>query len=338
MVPRKKTAAAGNIIKGVSFVLIFTVILSALSNFFLPGSSSIFYDDIKSSPARGFYGETKNSLDVIAIGNSNIESSFSPMELWKQYGVTGYTCGEPFQNIFQAYNMLTEVLTCQKPKVVILDVDGVFPPNNQTDTFYQFLDSKLNHVFPLFEYHDLWKLMFRSKTAKASLLQPNPSKGYLYSRADVPFSGRRPHAGYNAVVDQIINQTLDEFDCLCKENNIQLVLVYVPTAYSWNLERHDWMEEYATTHSLPFLDLNSYPNRFQIDWKNDTRDGGTHLNFSGAKRVTLYLGDYLHQHYTLPDHRADPAFSQWDRSYEAYLKMATPKPAVKLSKSIRQKG
>ena len=331
MISHERAKRTWKMIKGVSFVVLFTLILSAFSTLFLPESNSVFYDNIKSTVARGFYGEPKNSLDVIAVGNSNIESGFSPMELWNQYGITGYTCGEPFQNIFQANNILSEVLTCQKPKVVILETDGVFPLNDRTDTLYQSLDSRLNHMFPIFEYHNLWKIMFSGNTAAVSSDQSNPSRGYLYSRADLPFSGRRPNQRYGPVMDQICSSALDGFDNLCRKNHIQLVLVYVPTAYSWNQERHDWMENYAVRHSLPFLDLNTSVSDFQIDWRKDTRDGGTHLNLSGAKRVTLYLGSYLHQHYDLPDHRKDLAFRQWNEDYKRYLKMTTPKPTVHLS-------
>lgn len=323
------TKAVWEIIKCLSFLLVFILILSSLSILFLPKSNGI-HSSIKNYLARGFYGEPRNSLDVIAIGNSNMESGFSPMELWRQYGVTGYTCGESCQTIFEAYNILSEVMSCQKPKVVILDTDGVFPLNDRMDTFYKFLNSTLDRLFPVIQYHSLWKSMRPDNIAQTNAyLWTSPTRGYLYNGEDKPFSGRRPQK-HNPAVDRINAVTLvqlDAFRSLCQENGAQLVLVYVPTAFSWDQKRHDWMAEYAAKHNLPFLDLNIASNDFQVDWGKDTRDGGTHLNYVGAKKVTLYLGTYLRQHSALPDHREDPSFRRWNADYEKYLQMRT-QPAI----------
>ena len=38
--------------------------------------------------------ELDNSIDVIVVGDSLSYSSVSPMELWKDYGITAYVCGQ----------------------------------------------------------------------------------------------------------------------------------------------------------------------------------------------------------------------------------------------------
>lgn len=345
---------AWKIIKCVSFILIFAFLLSVLSTWFLPKSNGV-NSSIHDYLARGFYGEPKNSLEIVAIGNSNIESGFSPMELWPQYGITGYTCGEPCQTIFEAYNLLSEVMSCQKPKVVILDSDGIFPLSDRADTFYKFLNSTLNRLFPVIEYHNLWKAMRPGSIVQApAYTWTSPTMGYLYSGADRPFSGHHPKKHKPAVdhINAVTLAQLDAFQSLCNENGAQLVLVYVPTAFSWDQARHDWMRNYATEHNLPFIDLNTGSDGFQINWREDTRDGGTHLNYLGAKKVTLYLGSYLYQHYSLPDRRKSPSYRRWNSSYTKYIKtitsvytqkmpykIETPHKAVKAShKAVRKSG
>ena len=59
----------------------------------------------------------------------------------------------------------------------------------------------------------------------------------------------------------------------------------------------------------------------QIDWKNDSQDKkGEHLNYTGALKVTNYLGNYLKEHNELPDHRQDEKYSPWNEAYNNFQK------------------
>lgn len=309
----------GNILKCLSFLLVFTLLLSALSYCFMPKNN-----DPKSSmrnfSARGFYGEPKNSLDIIAIGNSNIASDFSPMELWKQYGYTGYVCGEPSQTTFEAYTMLSEVLSCQKPKVVLLEVEGAFPLSGRMDTFNRYVNSNLKRTFPLIEYHNNWKNISVNKlAAPPRYTWTSPTQGYWFTKKVKPFDGTQhqtqSHTADN--VDAITRTQMNAFLKLCKKNNAKLVLVYMPTTYNWNMRRHDQIAHYAKANGLPFIDLNTCMRDYGLDWQMDTADG-VHLNYSGAKKTTRFVGAYLNRNYKLPDHRTDTSYSRWDKKYKDY--------------------
>jgi len=132
-----RTARLKNIAKCVVFLCICVVILTILSNVFTPpaGSTSGHMQDM---PSGGFYAEPENTIDVIGIGNSNMANGFSPMELWKQYGYTGYNCGVAAQIVFNSYTTLSEVFARQQPKAVIVDADGFFPTSGHMNTFYSF--------------------------------------------------------------------------------------------------------------------------------------------------------------------------------------------------------
>ena len=60
-----------------------------------------------------------------------------------------------------------------------------------------------------------------------------------------------------------------------------------------------------------------------INWKTDSLDQGDHLNFSGAEKVTKYLGNYLSEKYKLPDHRGDSAYAAWAEESRVYEEKAT---------------
>ena len=81
---------------------------------------------IKEPETRAIYTERENSLDVIAIGNSDIYAAYTPMQLWKDYGLASYVCGEPGQRVYEAYYLLKSVLEHQSPRVVVYETDEIF--------------------------------------------------------------------------------------------------------------------------------------------------------------------------------------------------------------------
>lgn len=68
------------------------------------------------------------------------------------------------------------------------------------------------------------------------------------------------------------------------------------------------------------LDLNIDRESFGFDWKTDTRDKGNHLNSRGARKTTLFIGEYLKENYKLEDHRRDGKYKQWDKDFSEYSK------------------
>lgn len=309
----------GNIVKLISFILAFLLSLTVIS-MCIPPDHGYEYDSIRGTTlAHGFYGEPKDSLDVVAVGNSNIECAFSPMELWKQYGFTGYTCGEPMQSIYGSSTILSKVFTRQKPKVVILDVDALFPTGQNSEALQDFIKANVGKTFALFQYHTIWKSFLNPGGIDASVFKTSPMRGFYETEKREPLSShKKPYRTFDADrINFFTRSGLDDFSGLCKQNGAQLVLTYVPAAHSWDQERYNTVARYASAHHLPYLDLNQKGGP-QIDWDNDSRDGGDHLNCNGATKVTLYIGEYLHQHYSLPDHRKDPAFKRWNKDYVKY--------------------
>ena len=54
------------------------------------------------------------------------------------------------------------------------------------------------------------------------------------------------------------------------------------------------------------------------NFHTDLHDRG-HLNPSGARKVTDYLGNYIKNHYEIPDRRLDKYYSNWFSEYEDYI-------------------
>ena len=46
------------------------------------------------------------------------------------------------------------------------------------------------------------------------------------------------------------------------------------------------------------------------------------MNLTGSVKVTRWLGNYLATQYTLPDHRGDAAYAQWEEDLQQYMEIS----------------
>ncbi len=97
-------------------------------------------------------------------------------------------------------------------------------------------------------------------------------------------------------------------------------MVWYPSATTGTIDRHKAVQKLADQYNVPFIDFNVNQYDTGFNWLTDTRDGGNHLNYNGAKKMTKYLGKYLIENYHLIDHRQDNAYNQWNLDYQSFMK------------------
>lgn len=308
-------------LRAAAFLLVLFLVMQAVSWVLVPKTNTKD-GGMHNYRSRGFYGEAVNSLDVVAIGNSDLYSAFSPMEVWEKYGISAYACGEIKQQVNQAVYLLKEVLTCQKPKVVILEVDSLFQESLSVHAASMF-KAAMQYVFPVIEHHDRWKsLSLKELMGGEQRVWHDPAKGYYFSGDTVPYKGGdyMQDTKKGAAIDSLTAFYLDDFISICKEKDIEVLFVEMPSANSWNQERHQAVAEYAGQHDVTFIDFNTNMEKTGFNWMTDSRDGGNHLNHRGARKISGWLGSYLSTHYGLSDHRTETAYAQWNRDLEEYKK------------------
>lgn len=298
-------------IKIVSFFLLLTIAIYLLSVVFTPTDTQ----------SGGVADEPADSLDYLAIGDSECRYSISPMELWKAYGYAGYNCGVDGQWVQDTYYQLEKTLENQSPKVVLIETDVIYlnlASNQEPETVF---DDFIANKVALYKYHNKWKQFLFSKTSTESQRGSNVFKGTEYITKAVPYEGGSYVTETDKVqeIGTVQRIYLDKIVALCKEKNIQLVLYCVPSPKCWLMAAHNAIAAYAEENGLPFLDLNLITEELGIDWSNDTFDGGGHLNFYGELKVTDYIGMYLQEHTTLPDHLSDADYAVWNDELKAYL-------------------
>ena len=105
---------------------------------------------------------------------------------------------------------------------------------------------------------------------------------------------------------------LNQMRELCRNEGIQFVLVSSPSLKNWSYEKHMGVQEYADKHGIDYVDMNLKNKEVGIDWLKDICDQGDHLNFTGARKATRYLGQYLKEQNILMSHKNDKKYESWN--------------------------
>ena len=298
-------------------------------------------DIVEGSLIAEYYKEDKDH-DVVFIGDCEVYENFSPKVLWEDYGINSYIRGSAQQLIWQSYYLLEDTLRYEKPKVVIFNVLAMKYDEPQKEAYNRMTlegmewsmskvksiqasmtanEHMLDYIFPILRYHSRWdelgaedvQYMFRTKQVSHN--------GY-YMRVDVKAAENVPEG--NILANYRFGENaylyLDKMTQLCRENDIQLVLVKAPSLYPyWYEEWEEQMEEYAQENDLLYINFLELTDETNLDFSQDTYDGGLHLNLSGAEKITAYLGEVLRDECNLTDRRGDEKLSTvWAGKIAAY--------------------
>ena len=293
---------------------------------------------------REYYDET-TSHDVVMVGDCEVYENFSPVALWRDYGITSYIRGSAQQLIWQSYYLLEDTLRYEKPKVVVYNVQSLVHNEPQREEYNRMtLDGMrwsgskvksilasmteeeqfLDYVFPVLRYHE--RITDLEKSDLTYYFHPRKitHNGY-YMRVDQypfeePLAEEEPEDytfGDNAM------EYLERMTALCRENGIQLVLIKAPSLSPvWYDEYDEQVRAYADENDLLYINYLDLAEELGIDYGTDTYDGGLHMNLYGAETLSAHLGSVLRDVCGLEDHRDDERLSDvWEQKEAFYDQM-----------------
>lgn len=291
---------------------------------------------------KGFYGEPNNSIDVLFLGDSNLYRGISPIVLWDNYGISSYVYGSPNQKSFLSYYLLKDALETQNPKIVVLNVETAFNNNKiRSGSVAKAFDDmenlkiklevlfnndietpiveRLAYIFKVFRYHDRYKELNSDDFKYFYKDIHYPLKGFDVSEKIVPaenntlsYMSRKNNNKINPNCKKYLDKIVD----LCKNKNIELILVQVPSRYSWTYDRSDEAKKYANSKNVKFIDLNL--ENIGINWYTDTKDKGNHLNLYGATKTSEYFGKILSMDSKYINRKNDSNYKYWYEDSRAY--------------------
>jgi len=208
-------------------------------------------------------------------------------------------------------------------------------------------------LFPLLGYHSRWKELSKqdisfyniNKTSfgkggmmctgiwgSVSIDEMNSIANGLLQNTEMSTYGYNMNEYSERLEENIIYSTnisseniewLLKIKDLCDKYKIQLVMVKVPCVYSpqsynsaWTIQKSEMMHNICNEYGITYYDI-LYDTDINFDCAKDSYDGGMHLNFYGAQKVSINLANYLKQHYELSFENNE----QWDTDLIHYQKV-----------------
>lgn len=324
-------------------ILILIRLVSYLADLTERKASSIKYEE--------FFTE-EGEFDVLFMGTSHVMNDIFPMELWNDYGIVSYNFGGHGNAIATSYWVMKMALDYTSPKLVVIDCLGL-SKMVKTSTSYSNVHlsfdafplnmTKLKAVIDLMDDEEMQKQIANSspavteqRTALGLLwgfsvyhsrwneLQKNdfvPGKNVekgAESRISVavPNPILKVERENKLQQDTISIEYLEKMIIECQNRGIDVLLTYLPfpateSQYHEANRVYDIAEKYSLNY-INFLDMDL------VDYTIDCYDPDSHLNPSGARKVTDFLGAYIAKNYFIADKRTSALYDLWHIDYEAY--------------------
>jgi len=310
-------------------ILVFALLFAGANRLFSPKYATSL---VEGSMISQYYKEAGEGHDVIFIGDCEVYANFSPMELYRSYGITAYVRGTSQQLVWQSYYILEETLTYETPKAVVFNVNAMRYSEPVSEAYNRLTidnmrwsrqkidiirasmtsdEDFLSYVFPILRYHARFDELTREDFEYFFQSKDNTFNGYLMNQNVMPagaLPAMRPLADYQ--FGDICYEYLEKMTALCKSKGVELILIKAPSLYPYWYEQYDTqILEYSQKHGLAYYDFTDRIADIGLDFQTDTYDAGLHLNLAGAVKLSNYFGAILALEHGLADHRNDPALS-----------------------------
>lgn len=325
-------------------ILVFAVLLCGLL-----GASGRILEQKDSTIGLTPFLDHAEEYDVLFFGDSLVRYGVFPMELYHKYGIASYNLGSSNSMLPMSYWRMMNALDYASPRVVMMSVVdaekeslvtaigerlhvllGAFPmtlnkaraiieltdDGGRDENGTSYSDIRRELFFPLRKYHSRWNSL------EPGDFEPvyNAQKGAV-PRVHVsdPENALRPENAGEALLEKgygyvYLRRIIEE----CQRREIPVVLYYPPGPIKEEKYRGlKTSERIAKEYGVPLLNFVDMDH--VIDGYTDCADTGGHLNCSGVQKVTDFIGQYLKDHYSLPDRREDAAYAHWDEEWDAYV-------------------
>lgn len=327
-----------NIIKAITFLLILIIVVDLVGNIFIPK----WNDEWLATPiVKDFYKLPENSIDVLAIGSSQVVRGFSALELYKNYGISAYGIGTGQQSIQNSYAWIKESTKTQNEKVICLEIKMLFEdtPEEQNRKGVDNMKFSLNklenmivdakeaksyesfisYLFPITRFHSRWK-----EIGTENFTEPLKAVNYRGYTLENEVSGNldymhlEDNIPYDAAIDEERYKCINNIIKYCKEKDIGLIFVKM-LDMDWDIERHNAIQTIAEENDIKFFDFNMKDLMEDADllYAGDT-SRNNHLNITGAEKTTNYLGKYIKENYEIEDKRENKEYEYLDEQLEQY--------------------
>ena len=258
------------------------------------------------------------TLDIINVGDSESDTSFSPLYVWQEEGYTSANIGCDGMTIPECHAVLKKMFRTQSPRVVLIESNLLYR-SSVKKIMRSTVAEPLYDIFEGLRYHNLWKYCWKDRGSRLYF------QGYMINEQIGPYTGKEDYMEPTEETEDvdILNEFwLGRIRRLCIKNGAVPVLWSAPSPANYTMKKHNSLAGLSQKYGIDYIDCNLYRKEIGIDWAKDTLDGGDHLNCSGAEKTSLWLARRLKESLALTDHRAEASYAEaWDPVLERYQTM-----------------
>lgn len=286
--------------------------------------------------------EQEADFDVLFMGSSKVINSILPMELWKDYGIISYNMGGHGNTIPISYWVLRNALDYTTPKCVVLDCYGSDWNGRINDNFhyahlsfdaFPLSTTKIQAVLDLINpdkvedghakrmellwnfstYHSRWNELDRNDFFPHFTYQKGaePRANVSIPAAMAEVSPEQKNTEETNGI-RYLKKTIE----LCQERGIDVILTHMPYPASESDQiAANTVADIARQYGVEYL---NFLTMDVVDYQTDLHDPDSHLNPSGAFKITDHMGKLLSERYKIPDQRENPAYQSWYEDAEMY--------------------
>jgi hypothetical protein len=325
----------------VAFSLVFALVQQLLQPKYMT-------DLVEGSMLSQYYGEDSGH-DVIFIGDCEVYANFSPLELYREAGITAYVRGSSQQLLWQSFYVLSETLKYETPKAVVFNVNAMRHGEPVSEAFHRLTLDKmrwskekvdmifasmtqeedfLSYVFPILRYHSRFDELTAEDVQYLLRTKKNTWNGYLPNHNINPVGTlptKRPLANYDFA--QVCWDYLNRMAALCKEQNVELILIKAPSLYPYWYEQYDaQIQDFATENGLSYYDFTDCIDEIGLDFQVDTYDAGLHLNHTGSVKLSRFFARILAENHGMEDHSGDEVYDALLEEYDTAMERKETRP------------
>lgn len=283
--------------------------------------------------------------DVVLAGPSHMQFAVQPAQLFGEYGIAACNVSTTAQSVPSTYYMVREMIDRHDPELVVVDLFSLFCPDmafasvriHQALDHFPVSENKIAAIedmaeenreefyIPFLLYHGRWKELSRDdymmyfETNETYQLLPGVQQ-FMEPFVPVPVEETEE-------IPEIPLSYLEKIVELCAETDTKLLLTVIPyradvdnneTSAIYQQRLFNKAQELAGQWGVDFLNGLHVLEEMEFDFTMDMVEY-SHVNASGAKKISAYYGEYIREHYAVPDRSQDPAYEDWYADYEEYL-------------------
>ena len=116
-------------------------------------------------------------------------------------------------------------------------------------------------------------------------------------------------------LDPVKETSLREMLEYLNENVQNALFVAGPIPITRETEmQYNMIGDIVSSYGYEFLNTNDHYREMGIDFAADFYNAG-HVNVYGAQKYTRFVADHIKGKYSVPDHRGDKDYEEWDENY-----------------------